>query len=77
MQDFTKDTVVYTVTSQDGEWRRMYNVIFQEVPLPAEKYSFEHFEIDMGDAMLGSTNEMHVFYELTANSRSTLSCQTP
>lgn len=67
IQDFTKDTVVYTVTSQDGEWRRLYNVIFQEVPLPAEKYSFEHFEIDTGDPMLGSSNEMHVFYELTAS----------
>ena len=67
MQDFTKGPVSYTVTSQDGEWKRTYNVAFQEVPLHAGKFSFEHFEIDTGDAMLGSTNEMHVFYELAAN----------
>ena len=60
MQDFTKGAVVYTVTSQDGEWKRTYNVTFKEVPLPAEKYSFEHVEIDKGNPMLGSTNEMHV-----------------
>ncbi|MBQ3767833.1 MAG: PCMD domain-containing protein [Prevotella sp.] len=67
MQDFTKDTVVYTVTSQDREWRRLYNVIFQEVPLPAEKYSFEHVEIDSGNPMYNNKNAMHVFYELMAN----------
>ena len=66
-QDFTKDTVVYTVTSQDGEWRRLYNVIFKEVPLPAEKYSFEYVEIDSGNPMYGNRNAMHVFYELMAN----------
>ena len=67
MQDFTKGAVVYTVTSQDGEWKRTYNVTFQEVPLPAEKYSFEHVEIDKGNPMYGNSNEMHVFYELMAN----------
>ena len=35
VQDFTNGAVVYTVTSEDGEWKRKYNVTFQEAPLPA------------------------------------------
>ena len=66
MQDFTKGPVVYTVTSQDGEWKRTYNVAFQEVPLPAQKFSFELVETQTEKTMLGGTNEMHVFYEQTA-----------
>ena len=67
MQDFTKGAVVYTVTSEDGEWKRTYSVAFQEAPLPAEKYSFELVETKTEQTMLGGTNEMHVFYEQTAN----------
>ena len=67
MQDFTKGAVVYTVTSEDGEWKRTYNVAFQEAPLPAEKYSFELVETQTEQTMLGGTNEMHIFYEQTAN----------
>ena len=67
MQDFTKGPVVYNVTSEDGEWKRTYNVIFQETPLPAEKYSFEHVETLTEKTILGSTKEIHVFYELTEN----------
>ena len=65
MQDFTKGPVVYTVTSEDGEWKRTYNVTFQEAPLPAEKYSFELVETQTEKTMLGGTNELHVFYERT------------
>ena len=67
MQDFTKGPVVYTVTSEDGEWKRTYNVTFQEAPLPAEKYSFELVETQTEQTMLGGTNEIHVFYEQPAN----------
>ena len=67
MQDFTRGAVVYTVTSEDGEWKRTYNVAFQEAPLPAEKYSFELVETKTEQTMLGGTNEMHIFYEQTAN----------
>ena len=67
MQDFTKGSVAYTVTSQDGEWKRTYNVTFQESPLPAEKYNFEHVETQTEKTMLGGTNELHVFYEQTGN----------
>jgi hypothetical protein len=63
LQDFTKGTVVYTVTSQDGQWRRLYNVTFYEASLPAEKFSFEHVEAKADTTMLGGVNELHVFYE--------------
>jgi hypothetical protein len=67
VQDFTKGTVVYTVTSEDGEWKRTYNVTFQESPLPAEKFSFERVETKTEQTMLGGSNELHVFYELTTS----------
>jgi hypothetical protein len=64
-QDFTKGPVTYTVTSEDGQWQRTYDVIFTEASLPAEKFSFEHVEILTDITLLGGVNEMHVFYELT------------
>ena len=70
LQDFTKGPVVYTVTSEDGEWKRTYNVTFQETPLPVEKFSFEHVETQEEKTMLGGKNESHVFYELTSSSGS-------
>ena len=66
-QDFTKGPVTYTVTSEDGQWHRTYNVIFSETHLPAEKFSFEHVEIMTEQTLLGGVNEMHVFYELTSD----------
>ena len=67
-QDFTKGTVVYTVTSQDGEWQRTYNVMFHEASLPAEKFSFEHVETQQETTMLGGVNELHIFYEQVSES---------
>ena len=66
IQDFTNGAVVYTVTSEDGEWKRKYNVTFQEAPLPAQKYSFENVETRTEKTMLGGVNEMHIFYEKSA-----------
>ena len=68
MQDFTNGTVTYTVTSEDGKWNRIYNVTFQESPLPIQKFSFENVETRSEMTMLGGTNEMHVFYEVTPSS---------
>ena len=65
MQDFRKGPVTYTVTSQDGQWKRVYNVIFREAPLPIQKFSFENVEVFKETTMLGGSNEMHVFYELS------------
>ena len=67
VQDFTNGPVVYTVTSEDGEWKRKYNVTFQEAPLPAQMFSFENVETRTEKTMLGGTNEMHIFYEQTAS----------
>ena len=66
IQDFTKGPVVYTVTSEDGEWKRTYNVTFQEAPLPAESYSFEHVETRTERTLLFGENELHIFYELAS-----------
>lgn len=66
MQDFTKGPVTYTVTSEDRQWTRTYSVIFREASLPFEKYSFEHVETQA----VGSTNQMHVFYELETDTKS-------
>jgi len=44
-QDFSKGPVVYTVTSEDGQWHRTYTVDFKETVLPSNKYDFEDFEM--------------------------------
>ena len=40
-QDFTQGPVTYTVTSEDGQWKRQYRVVFQETKMPSYKFSFE------------------------------------
>lgn len=42
-QDFSKGPVVYTVSSEDGQWHRTYTVDFREMVLPSNRYDFEHF----------------------------------
>lgn len=69
-QDFTKGPVTYTVTSEDGQWHRTYNVIFTEVSLPAEIFSFENVETRTEQTLLGGINEIHFFYEQTSSSDS-------
>ena len=58
-QDFTKGQVTYTVTSQDGEWKRQYTVTFKEANLPTYKFSFEHYE-----TVESGSNFYHEFYEV-------------
>lgn len=49
-QDFSDGReVAYTVTSQDGAWRRTYHVSFRVLPTPAE-YSFENMRLVDGAA---------------------------
>ena len=45
LQDFKNGPVVYTVTSEDGQWHRNYTVVFKESMLPSSKYDFEDFEL--------------------------------
>ncbi|MBP3257793.1 MAG: PCMD domain-containing protein [Bacteroidales bacterium] len=61
-QDFTAGPVVYTVTSQDGAWKREYEVVFREAALPSSKMSFEHFEEEA--SQINTSTRYHVFYEL-------------
>ena len=44
-QDFTHGPVIYTVTSEDGAWKRQYKVEFREAELPTLKFSFENCEL--------------------------------
>ena len=44
-QDFSGGPVVYTVTSEDGQWHRTYTVDFREAILPTIGYDFEDFEL--------------------------------
>ena len=64
-QDFTKGAVTYTVTSEDGQWKREYKVAFAEPVLPKSKFSFEHADIAEGGIFISNT--YHQFYELDPN----------
>lgn len=64
MQDFTAGPVTYTVTSEDGEWKRQYKVIFQEPILPSFKFGFENVEVVEFRATRSS---YHSFYEVLSN----------
>ena len=76
LQDFTKGPVTYTVTSEDGQWKRTYNVSFQEASLPATMYSFEHVETREEKNIMGPTNKMHFFYEVVSQEKSETSEET-
>ena len=62
MQDFTKGPVTYTVTSEDGQWKRTYNVAFSEPMLPKSRHSFEHADTAGGGIFI--KNWYHQFYEI-------------
>ena len=51
VQDFSKGLVIYTVTSEDGQWHREYTVNFTTPATPPVterkmKLDFEHFKLD-------------------------------
>ncbi len=50
-QDFRNGPVTYTVTSQDGSWKREYKVIFREAEFPTD-YNFENFELTTYDLFI-------------------------
>lgn len=45
LQDFSHGPVVYTVTSEDGQWHRTYTVNFREATQPSRRYDFENFQL--------------------------------
>lgn len=58
-QDFTSGPVTYTVTSEDGAWKRKYQVFFREPSLP------NNFGFEMVDEEEGYNKSIYnVFYEV-------------
>ena len=45
VQDFSKGPVIYTVTSEDGQWHRQYTVSFTKAVTPP-KFNFEHYKLE-------------------------------
>lgn len=62
LQDFTNGPVTYTVTSEDGQWKRTYRVAFAKPALSKSKFSFEHADTAEGGIFI--KNWYHQFYEL-------------
>lgn len=56
LQDFSKEPVVYTVTSEDGAWKRQYTVSCSK-PASLSKLDFENYE-------LNDKGQYYVWYEL-------------
>ena len=56
LQDFSKGPVTYTVTSEDGQWKRQYQVELREMVHPSNTYDFEHFD-------LNEKPQFYVWYE--------------
>ena len=68
MQDFTAGPVTYTVTSEDGAWKRQYKVAFVEPVLPSFKFSFENVEVSEKTA---TGCYYHKFYDIDTQTRQT------
>ena len=65
LQDFTNGPLTYTVTSEDGQWKRTYKVAFAEPILPKSKFSFEHADVQEGGLLV--KNKYYQFFELDQN----------
>ena len=50
---------LYTVTSQDGKWRKAYTVSYIQSEI-ASRYEFDHFRLD-------ENGKYHIFYEVNDN----------
>ena len=64
--DFSQGPVVYTVTSEDRQWSRRYEVAFQPVTVTVTDtvcYDFEHYELD------AKYGKFYVWYEEGADGR--------
>lgn len=58
-RDFS-ESQTYTVTSEDGQWRKTYQVSFTVNTLAALKHSFEHADVLDTDNPVG---HYHIFFE--------------
>lgn len=48
--DFSGGPVAYTVTSEDGQWQRTYQVYVRPYPIMTLSYGFENYELAANDA---------------------------
>lgn len=62
VHDFSAGNVKYVVTSQDGQWKRTYEVGFY-TPVSVTEYDFENFELD------AKYQKFYVWYENDGNQR--------
>lgn len=62
VHDFSAGNVKYVVTSQDGQWKRTYEVGFY-TPVIVTEYDFENFELD------AKYQKFYVWYENDGNQR--------
>ncbi len=63
VHDFSQGAVDYTVTSQDGQWSRRYQVLFQPITVTVTdtvKFDFEHYQLD------ANYQKFYVWYEPSA-----------
>jgi len=67
--DFTNPQK-YTVTSQDGQWSKVYTVSFIYAEL-ATHYHFDYYEEDIMDE-LNPDHKFHVIYEQADNKKTTI-----
>ncbi len=61
-QDFSSGSVVYTVTSEDGEWQRKYTVSCSN-PNTQTKFDFECYKLEE------ERQSYYVWYEMTADGK--------
>lgn len=62
VHDFSAGNVKYVVTSQDGQWKRTYEVGFY-TPVSVTEYDFENYELD------AKYQKFYVWYENDGNQR--------
>lgn len=62
IHDFSAGNVKYVVTSQDGQWKRTYEVGFY-TPVSVTEYDFENYELD------AKYQKFYVWYENDGNQR--------
>ena len=61
VQDFSKGPVIYTVTSEDGQWQREYTVSFTKPATPPVKLDFEHYKLEE------PKNKYYMWYEVASD----------
>lgn len=66
VHDFSQGPVAYTVTSEDGQWSRNYQVMFRPVTVTLTdtvKFDFEHYQLD------ANNQKYYTWYEETEEGR--------